>query len=185
LEKGVDVDWLISLWIAANLGFAALATPRLMRQVGGRVQWLIAVALACVVTGTATWGIHWLSQTWDAQFVAFYESNYHTSAIGKLDSLTPRPTRVAYYDYRCYPFFGPRRKVRICQERPVPSFNEFQTYLAWWEVSHIVVRSDNSVEKWDNYRSVEPWLKEHPDKFEKVYSDATHAIYRVIRPAAN
>jgi len=183
LEKGGEVDWPLSLGIAATLGFAAFATPRLLRQVWGRAQGLIAAAFGCVVAGTAAWGIRCLSETWDAQFVAFYESHYQTGAIGKLDSLTPRPTRVAYYDYRCYPFFGPRRNVRLCQERPVPSFDQLQTYLAWWKVSHIVVRSDPSGEGWDNYRSVEPWLKGHPVEFEEVYSDVTHTIYRVTRSA--
>jgi hypothetical protein len=182
LQVGVEVDWPLSLWIAANLGFAALALPRLMPEVGGRAQVLVATTMGCVAAGTAAWGIRCLSESWDAQFVAFYESHYQTGAIGKLNSLTPRPVRVAYYDYRCYPFFGPRRNVRLCQERPVPSFDHLQAYLAGWAVSHIVVRSDQSVEGWDNYRSVDPWLKGHPVEFEEIYSDVTHAIYRVTRP---
>ena len=183
LEKGIEVDWTSSLLIAIDLGFAVLAASRLLWRPGGHARRLIAIAMGCVAAAVAAWEIRGLSEAWDGQFVAFYESHYQTRAIGELGSLTPRPTRVAYYDYRCYPFFGPRREVRLCQERPVPSFDQLLAYLSRWEVSHIVVRSYNTVEGWDNYRSVRPWLDEHQGQFKEVYSDETHAIYRVIRPA--
>ena len=180
LGKGLKVDWITSLQIAVVLGVASLAASHLWTS-GGHARRTIAFAMGLIAMILAAWVIRDLSGKWDVQFTDFYDRNYNTRAIGQLTSLRPKPSLVAYYDYRCYPFFGPRREVRLCQQKPVASFEHLVVYLSRQGVSHLVVRSDDSVKGYDNYRNVKPWLDMHRTQFELVHSDETHAIYRFIQ----
>jgi len=175
------VYWSSSLLIGLNFWIAAFLASRLWRSRSrfGEVAFVVSISVAATAVAM---GFDGLSRAWDEQFVSFYGHWYNSRALSKLSSLEPATTRIAYYDYRCYPFFGARREFRLCQEKAIESFHDVEKFLIKFHVSHVITRADNFDKGWDNYAIVQKWVNEKSGKFKLIYSDGVYSIYEVSPP---
>lgn len=182
LEKGCEVDWLSSGLIGLDLGLLYLLAVQLRGRLRSWTRRLATAALAGSLAAGAAIAIGILSRSWDEQFVSFYEERFSTSVLSRLLAQDASPKRVSYYDYQCYPLFGPNRQVQLSQQRRVVDYEAMREFLKTNRTSYVIVDASGRVRGWDNYGQVRRWLEERRDEFALVLEDWTYSVYEVLPP---
>jgi hypothetical protein len=180
-DMRVRIDRISCILIALNgLGIAFLS-----RRAGRRAL-ATALAFTALSAGLFTW---WIAARWRSGFYKEYEQFSNTELYTRLRDLGPG-TKICLLDYICHPFFGPERRVRVCQPQDIPSLEWFVDYLRSHGCDLVVInsRGDDDPSRDDPFARVVAWLDAYGQGAKLLYRDRNRMLYRVSNsppPAAS
>lgn len=159
----------------------ALAVARIVWMNAPKARHVLIPVLGMTLAAATVLGLERLAVSWDEQFDRSYDVFFGSSVFRTLSSDMTGPGRVCVLDYRCHPFFGPRRQRRVCQPMTVPSYSWLLGYLRDRGVEVVAVRTTEPGEPagWDAYVGLGPWFQDHGRDFQQVHRDLQYTLYRL------
>lgn len=141
-----------------------------------------AVLVTVALTAAFTLSTFTLASSWHADFARYYDDYFNTQMFSALEK-TDRPSAIAAFDTRYYPFFGSRRHHRVIRPQRFTSQENVIHWLIESEINIIaVVQKPGSNVEMNSYAKHSRWMDKEPDIFEPIsVADSRFKVYRLNR----
>ena len=168
-------SWILIL--AAGLFGLCLLMTKYFSANTRRLFIFIAIIAGSLVTSAV------LSHRWHRDFAAYYDQLFYTNAFSYLGQIEAGSPVIGVVDYRCYPFFGSRRRLRVVRPAKILSEASLIKFLAGHRIDIVSVQSEDDPARAGRYRGAGNWARNNPQHLTELFKGKNFEVYRVNKAA--